>query len=249
MKIESCRFIVVGISLLALFPCLPMASAAEIYHDPARLLDRRVRDLLGRMTLEEKIDQLSQKGADGIAMKDGQADEASLQRLFGGRSIGVLCVRFGDDLFESGKRRRWQISARKPALGFRRLTVNEGLHGVLARALRIIPSSSRWVARGIRPWRGRWAPKSRERPVPPASINCSLPWSKSSATRGGAAWRSVLARARFWSRECVWHTRSVSRAISRDALHGARRSPCSRPLPATRAAQRHQPRQLHSRRT
>jgi len=32
--------------------------AAEPYRDPARPVDERVRDLLGRMSLEEKIDQL-----------------------------------------------------------------------------------------------------------------------------------------------------------------------------------------------
>ena len=35
------------------------------------------------MSLEEKIDQLTQKGADNIEMQDGTADEASLQKLFG----------------------------------------------------------------------------------------------------------------------------------------------------------------------
>jgi beta-glucosidase len=67
--------------------------------------------------------------------------DTSLQKLFGDRSIGVLCVKFGDDLFESSRR----LSAgqkylrEKTRLGIPALTVNEGLHGVLARGATIYP--------------------------------------------------------------------------------------------------------------
>ena len=131
--------------------------AAEPYRDPARPVDERVRDLLGRMSLEEKIDQLTQKGADHIEMKDGTADEASLQKLFGDRSIGVLCVKFGDDLFESARR----LSAgqkylrEQTRLGIPALTVNEGLHGVLARGATIYPQ---FIALGC-----TWNPQLAER--------------------------------------------------------------------------------------
>ena len=132
-------------------------SAAEPYRDPARPVDERVRDLLGRMSLEEKLEQLTQKGADQIEMQDGLADEASLQKLFGDRSVGVLCVKFGDDLFESARR----LSAgqkylrEKTRLGIPALTVNEGLHGVLARGATIYPQ---FIALGC-----TWNPPLAER--------------------------------------------------------------------------------------
>ena len=151
-------FPLLGILALSLFPSVnTVAAAGEPYRDPARPVDERVRDLLGRMSLEEKIDQLTQKGADHIEMQDGTADEASLQKLFGDRSIGVLCVKFGDDLFESARR----LSAgqkylrEKTRLGIPALTVNEGLHGVLARGATIYPQ---FIALGC-----TWNPQLAER--------------------------------------------------------------------------------------
>ena len=80
-------------------------AAGEPYRDASLPVETRVRDLLGRMTLEEKIDQLTQKGADKFKMNGEVADEASLKELFGDRSVGVVCVKWGDDLkgsFEIG---------------------------------------------------------------------------------------------------------------------------------------------------
>ena len=133
--------LLIGILALASCHCVVTAAAAEIYRDATRPVDERVGDLLRQMTLQEKIDQLCQKGADGIAMKDGQADEASLQRLFGGRSIGVLCVKFGDSIFESRARLAagQKYLREKSRLGIPALTVNEGLHGVLAQGATIYP--------------------------------------------------------------------------------------------------------------
>lgn len=120
---------------------LEMAMSAEAYRDPGRPVNERVRDLLGRMTLEEKIAQMTQKDAAAIVMQDSRADETSLQKLFGEQSVGVLCARFGDDLFESAHRlAAGQLYLRtKTRLGIPALTVNEGLHGVLARGATIYP--------------------------------------------------------------------------------------------------------------
>jgi beta-glucosidase len=74
-------------------------------------------------------------------MVGAQADEASLKALFGDRSIGALCVNFGDDLRESALRLAagQRYLREKTRLGIPALTVNEGLHGVLAKGATIYP--------------------------------------------------------------------------------------------------------------
>jgi beta-glucosidase len=117
------------------------AMAAEPYRDPGVPVEERVRDLLRRMTLEEKCDQLTQKSAAAIEIKGTAADAASLEKLFAGRSIGALCVHFGDDLYESARRLAagQRYLREKTRLGIPALTVNEGLHGVLAKGATIYP--------------------------------------------------------------------------------------------------------------
>ncbi len=152
------RLAMMGALAVLLFPCIHLATAAdEPYRDSRRPVDDRVRDLLGRMSLEEKIDQLTQKGAEKIVMKDGVADAASLQNLFSNRSIGVVCVKFGDDLFESARRlsAAQEYLRKQTRFGIPALTVNEGLHGVLARGATIYPQ---FLALGC-----TWNPRLAER--------------------------------------------------------------------------------------
>jgi beta-glucosidase len=117
------------------------APAAEPYQNSSLPIETRLRDLLSRMTLAEKIDQLVQKGAENIAMESGKADGSSLQKLFGGHSVGALCGKLGDDLQESARRLAagQHYLRTQTRLGIPALTINEGLHGVLARGATIYP--------------------------------------------------------------------------------------------------------------
>lgn len=140
-RILAAAMLLVGLAGPHALRAQPPAPGDEPYRSAALPTDERVKDLLQRMTLEEKLDQLTQKFAGGIEMKDGQADPASLVKLFGDRSPGVLCVNFGDDLFQTARRlAAGQCYCReKTRLGIPALTVNEALHGVLAKGATIYP--------------------------------------------------------------------------------------------------------------
>ena len=116
-------------------------AGAELYEDASQPVDARVADLLKRMSLEQKVEQLIQKSAKDIVITNGAVDAGSLQALFQGRSVGALCVKFGDDLFQSADRlmAAQQYLRRRTPWGIPALTINEGLHGVLARGATIYP--------------------------------------------------------------------------------------------------------------
>ena len=54
--------------------------SGEAYRDPDHALDGRVRDLLGRMTIEEKLAQLGGVWSTSL-LRDGQVDRAAVRRL------------------------------------------------------------------------------------------------------------------------------------------------------------------------
>jgi len=46
------------LALLVGFPFGCMPAVAQLYRDPSAAIDKRVNDLVGRMTLEEKVRQM-----------------------------------------------------------------------------------------------------------------------------------------------------------------------------------------------
>ena len=122
-------------------PTVGPALGDAAYLDAKLPVRQRVNDLLGRMTLDEKIEQLTQKDASGIVMQGNEADPTSLEKLFHDRSPGVLCAHFGDDLHQTALRLAagQRYLRERTRLGIPALTVNEGLHGVLARGATIYP--------------------------------------------------------------------------------------------------------------
>ena len=56
----QCRFRMPVLVFFVLFPLLPLAAQSDkaLYLDPSRPIDARVDDLIGRMTLEQKAQQL-----------------------------------------------------------------------------------------------------------------------------------------------------------------------------------------------
>lgn len=117
----------------------PFADAP--YRDAQLPTEQRVEDLLSRMTLEEKISQLSQCFSDGVKMNGKDADLASLEKSFGSNSPGVLFGSLGGDIELMARRLAacQKYFREKTRLGIPALTANEALHGVLAKGATIYP--------------------------------------------------------------------------------------------------------------
>ncbi len=111
--------------------------AAAVYRQANAPMDRRVGDLLGRMTLEEKVRQLDlyagakalvskQKKDSGHAAEDADFVPDKAQALFGDLGVGGI-----HDLYptpeQSNAIQRWVIGHSR--LGIPVLFIEEGLHG------------------------------------------------------------------------------------------------------------------------
>ena len=75
MRSIAIRWTLGGVVLaLAVVQALPGQDSMPVYKDPDRTLDERVSDLLGRMTLEEKVAQMVAVWEDKIQLMDEDGD-------------------------------------------------------------------------------------------------------------------------------------------------------------------------------
>ena len=83
---------IIGFVISALFSVNYVLVAQEaLYKDSRQPVEARVQDLLPRMTLEEKVDQLNMKSLNSLQLDTkGEVTDSSLVKMFGGRSIGCL---------------------------------------------------------------------------------------------------------------------------------------------------------------
>lgn len=127
--------------------CLSMntwANGPDIpYKNPKIAIEQRVEDLLGRMTLEEKVEQLNMKSLESLEFDEkGKVTEASLEKLFGGRGIGCLESPF----IEHEKIATYSEAADRylrehTRLGIPAIQIAECLHGHMALGATIFPQS------------------------------------------------------------------------------------------------------------
>lgn len=178
-----------GVAILALgFACLGATEArAEhpLYKNVAAPVDQRVRDLLGRMTLEEKIAQLQGSlpvpGIPGDPLptgdifKDGKFDPAVARKGLA-NGVGVYTnIAFGSPMLtglEAARRnneiQRWVMTNTR--LGIPVLFQNEALHGAVANGATVFPQANAlgatWDPSLIREMFGVVAKESRAAGVP-----------------------------------------------------------------------------------
>lgn len=113
------------------------------YKDSRLPVEVRLEDLLSRMTLEEKVGQLSMKSLSDLKTdQKGNVTAESLEDLFGGESIGCLESPF----IEYGKIAKLGEAAdnylrKKTRLGIPAIQIAECLHGVMALGTTIFPQA------------------------------------------------------------------------------------------------------------
>ena len=94
-KMESIRKkIIVAIMILIVLYTLPTSKLygqLPPYKNPKLKIEERVNDLIGRMTIEEKVNQMLKLSLENLKPdNDGNIPEESLKELFKGESIGCL---------------------------------------------------------------------------------------------------------------------------------------------------------------
>jgi len=105
--------------------------------------ERRIADLLKRMTLREKISQLTMKGIDGLRVIDGQVPQEDLVKLFGNDSIGMLSADFYQNAVGNAIRfKAANAYLRKTSrLGIPALRSSEAVHGLMMAGATIYPQA------------------------------------------------------------------------------------------------------------
>ena len=128
----------------ALVAGMGLAASAEVrYKNPRLSVEDRIKDLLSRMTVEEKVAQLVQVSAEGLQFNEEQPTAESLEKAFRGLSYGALNPQFGAPCTEIAKRIRasQEYARAKTRLGIPFLPIAETLHGVLSEGATIFPQT------------------------------------------------------------------------------------------------------------
>jgi len=113
------------------------------YRDRALSIADRVRDLLGRMALEEKVAQLHQQTLKDLEVEDGRVTPESLARVFGGVSVGTIESPLGRPVAEVALKVQatQDYLVAHTRLGIPALPIQECLHGPLAHGATIFPQA------------------------------------------------------------------------------------------------------------
>ena len=113
------------------------------YRNRALPIAERVQDLLGRLTLEEKVAQLRQQCLKDLEVKDGKVTPDSLARLFGEVSVGTIESPLGLPIAEVALKVQaaQEYLSTKTRLGIPALPIQECLHGPLAYGATIFPQA------------------------------------------------------------------------------------------------------------
>jgi beta-glucosidase len=129
-----------------LFSCLlalHVSAGEPAYRDPRVPLDERVRDLLARMTLAEKVAQMCQKDVSSLELEDNEVTPASLTKSLDGQSCGtVSCLRgYAPEEISVRVRAAQEYLRTQTRLGITAIPIAECIHGVQARGATVFPQA------------------------------------------------------------------------------------------------------------
>lgn len=111
------------------------------YQDPSLPVETRVRDLLGRMTLEEKVRQMSMADA-GSLVSRGRVPVRALREAFGSMSIGCLQDPRMDAATSAAVVNAVQrYLVQETRLGIPGLVISECLHGHMSGGTTVFPQA------------------------------------------------------------------------------------------------------------
>lgn len=118
-------------------------NSGYLYQDQSIPVGERVEDLMKRMTLEEKVGQLSMKSLNQLQFDEhGNVTEESLEKLFAGNSIGCLESPFVEHEKVAGLSEAADHYLRtKTRLGIPAIQIAECLHGLMALGATIFPQA------------------------------------------------------------------------------------------------------------
>lgn len=113
------------------------------YKNPKLSVEQHTMDLLSRMTLQEKINQLNMKSLNALKLdKKGKITEESLESLFSGQSIGCLESPFIEhDKIATYSEAADHYLRTKTRLGIPAIQIAECLHGQMALGTTIFPQA------------------------------------------------------------------------------------------------------------
>lgn len=136
--------IMMGFAIVALFSVNhEIVAQKALYKDSHQPVEARVQDLLSRMTLEEKVDQLNMKSLNRLRLDaKGEVTDSSLVKMFGGRSIGCLESPFVEhDKVATYSEAADRYLRTQTRLGIPAIQIAECLHGQMALGATIFPQA------------------------------------------------------------------------------------------------------------
>ena len=136
--------IMMGFAIMALFSVNhEIVAQKALYKDSRQPVEARVQDLLSRMTLEEKVDQLNMKSLNKLQLDaKGEVTDSPLVKMFDGRSIGCLESPFVEhDKVATYSEAADRYLRTQTRLGIPAIQIAECLHGQMALGATIFPQA------------------------------------------------------------------------------------------------------------